>query len=234
MLSVLYALLEGLSRGMGIERSDIKGTLHRVSWSGCERPIFSLILYDAVAGGAGHVRRVVTEDGAAFKAVVTEALHVVENCNCDPSCYQCLRNYYNQKIHDILDRHLAANFLKAWQGDYLPVEASDDEDEDSLELVSGDKISTDYKSWAEVSEAYDLGEQIAQWDVHSISLDCFLFPSFSGAFSDLSPWFLWENEKVLVFEDLNGVNSELLTDQGWKVLDASVAPEDLAKLVGGT
>ena len=234
MLSVLYALLEGLSRGMGIERSDIKGTLHRVSWSGCERPIFSLVLYDAVAGGAGHVRRVVTEDGAAFKAVVTEALHVVENCNCDPSCYQCLRNYYNQKIHDILDRHLAANFLKAWQGDYLPVEASDDEDEDSLELVSGDKISTDYKSWAEVSEAYDLGEQIAQWDVHSISLDCFLFPSFSGAFSDLSPWFLWENEKVLVFEDLNGVNSELLTDQGWKVLDASVAPEDLAKLVGGT
>lgn len=37
-----------------------------------------------------------------------------------------------------------------------------------------------------------------------------------------------------MFEDLNGVNSELLTDQGWKVLDASVAPEDLAKLVGGT
>ncbi len=46
MLSVLYALLEGLSREMGIERTDIKGCLFYTSLDGCM--IFSVVLYDAV------------------------------------------------------------------------------------------------------------------------------------------------------------------------------------------
>ena len=65
MLSILYALLEGLSREMGIEHTDIKGCLFYTSVDGCM--IFSVVLYDAVAGGAGHVRRIVTVDGQAFQ-----------------------------------------------------------------------------------------------------------------------------------------------------------------------
>ncbi len=120
MLSVLYALLEGLSRELGIERTDIKGCLHREMWSGCQRPIFSVILYDAVAGGAGHVRRLITEDAAVFQRVLDRAIQVVTLCTCEPSCYQCLRNYYNSQIHDYLDRRSAAVFLKQWVGDYVP------------------------------------------------------------------------------------------------------------------
>lgn len=66
MLSVMYALLEGLSRELEIERTDLKGCLHQQSWSGSSKLLFSIIIYDAVAGGAGHVRRLVTDDGAAF------------------------------------------------------------------------------------------------------------------------------------------------------------------------
>ena len=43
-------------------------------------------------------------------------LAVVDNCGCDTSCYQCLRNYYNQKIHDQLNRHAASVFLRPWVG----------------------------------------------------------------------------------------------------------------------
>ena len=114
MLSVLYALLEGLSQEMGIERTDIKGCLFRTMSAGIM--VYSVILYDAVAGGAGHVRRIATQDGVALQAVLKRALVVVDNCGCDSSCYHCLRNYYNQKIHDNLDRKKAAVFLSQWIG----------------------------------------------------------------------------------------------------------------------
>lgn len=122
MLSILYALLEGLSREMGIEHTDIKGCLFYTSVDGCM--IFSVVLYDAVAGGAGHVRRIVTVDGQAFQRVLAKAISVVDNCDCDSSCYRCLRNYYNQKIHDNLNRNQASAFLHQWVGNMnpLPVE----------------------------------------------------------------------------------------------------------------
>ena len=114
MLSVLYALLEGLAREMGIERTDIKGCLFRTAAEGVM--VYSVILYDAVAGGAGHVRRIATEDGAALRAVLQRALSIADGCGCDSSCYHCLRNYYNQKLHDHLDRKKAAAFLERWAG----------------------------------------------------------------------------------------------------------------------
>ena len=120
MLSVLYALLEGLSREMGIERTDIKGCLFFTSVDGCM--IFSVVLYDAVAGGAGHVRRIVTADGQAFQRVLSKAISVVDNCDCDSSCYRCLRNYYNQKIHDNLNRKYASSFLHQWVGNMTPIQ----------------------------------------------------------------------------------------------------------------
>lgn len=123
MLSVLYALLEGLSREMGIERTDIKGCLFRTAVEGTM--VYSVILYDAVAGGAGHVRRIATEDGAAFQSVLKRALLLVDSCGCDSSCYHCLRNYYNQKIHDNLDRNKAAAFLKPWIGRMERLEAEE-------------------------------------------------------------------------------------------------------------
>lgn len=122
MYSVLFALLEGLSRALNIERNDIKGTLYRVVWE--NRMIYSVVLYDSVAGGAGLVRRIVTKDGKAFQKVLRTALELVEHCSCDTSCYKCLRNYYNQKIHDILNRKTAAAFLEQWVGEMRPVENS--------------------------------------------------------------------------------------------------------------
>ena len=122
MLSVLYALLEGLSREMGIERTDIKGCLFRTYEKG--QMLFSIVLYDAVAGGAGHVRRLVSIDGKAFQRVLRAAYEIVKNCDCGSSCYKCLRNYYNQKIHDVLDRKLAEGFLQSWLGNMVPVETA--------------------------------------------------------------------------------------------------------------
>lgn len=116
MLSVMYAVLEALSAALDIERSDIKGCLHKIVYE--DHLIYSIVLYDAVAGGAGHVRRLVTDDGKVFHQVVNKAIDITRGCNCSPSCYSCLRNYYNQKIHDLLNRKYAYEFLENYVGEF--------------------------------------------------------------------------------------------------------------------
>lgn len=51
---------------------------------------------------------------AVFEASLTQML----GCTCggesmDTSCYSCLRNYYNQKYHDLLQRGYVVRFLKS-------------------------------------------------------------------------------------------------------------------------
>ena len=50
MIAVLYAILEGVSKELDIERTDITGCLHKTKWEGSAKPIYSVILYAAVAG----------------------------------------------------------------------------------------------------------------------------------------------------------------------------------------
>ena len=40
--------------------------------------------------------------------------------------YRCLRNYYNQRIHDLLDRNAAKAFLSHWLGEPSVVEIEDE------------------------------------------------------------------------------------------------------------
>lgn len=65
----------------------------------------------------------VTDDGKAFQKVILATIHILEECECDTSCYHCLRNYYNQKIHDVLNRKLALQFLYDWAGTPEAVES---------------------------------------------------------------------------------------------------------------
>jgi len=121
MLSTLYALLEAMSKELDIERNDIKGCLYRAKIES-GMMVNNLIIYDSVAGGAGHSRRLVTSDGKIFAKVIKRAVSLMEACDCEPSCYKCLRNYYNQKIHDDLNRFSAIELLKEFKGPIIPVE----------------------------------------------------------------------------------------------------------------
>ncbi|GAB6395605.1 MAG: DEAD/DEAH box helicase [Bacteroidales bacterium] len=110
MLSVMYALLNSFANELNIERRDIKACLTYKKTSG--KMEHNIIIYDAIPGGAGHSRRLVTEDGNVLKTVINRAIKLLESCECEPSCYRCLRNYENQKIHEILNREKALAFLK--------------------------------------------------------------------------------------------------------------------------
>lgn len=110
MLSVMYAIVNSFANELNIERRDIKACLTYKLTSG--RMEHKIIIYDAVPGGAGHSRRLITQDGQILQAVIKRAIKLLETCECTPSCYRCLRNYENQKIHEILDREKALSFLK--------------------------------------------------------------------------------------------------------------------------
>ena len=107
-LSFLYAFLEGVSLALGIERNDIDGVLElNLEWKS-----FDILLYDNVPGGAGHVKRLLSKD-AIINSLKASLDNITKKC-CDEntSCYNCLRNYYNQTYHNKLQRKLAIDVLK--------------------------------------------------------------------------------------------------------------------------
>jgi len=103
--SVLYALLEGASESLGIRRSDLDGTLYYNHGSS----IPSLILYDDVPGGAGHVKRILKYLPDTILAA-RDRMNL-DCCGLETSCTECLRNYRNQPFHETLKRGLAKSFL---------------------------------------------------------------------------------------------------------------------------
>ena len=111
-LSLLYALLEGASLALDIERDDLDGCLYRVAGNPYSP---QLIFYDDVPGGAGHVHRMSSRE--ELMKILHTSLNRLEKCECGgweghTSCSGCLRNYRNQFCHDKLDRRLVIDFLR--------------------------------------------------------------------------------------------------------------------------
>lgn len=104
--STLHALLQGAAEALQIAREDIDGQIS----GGIVNRKASLILIDAVPGGAGYADLIATRLPEVFEA----ALRIVNECECGPetSCYQCLRTFWNQRHHDDLVRGFAAGYLK--------------------------------------------------------------------------------------------------------------------------
>lgn len=104
--SAMYALLEGASQALGINRDDIDGTLysHRGAQPG-------VVIFDTVPGGAGNALQVAEH----FDRVIEAAVARVADCDCgeEASCYGCLRGYRNQRFHDDLSRGAALDVLTA-------------------------------------------------------------------------------------------------------------------------
>lgn len=235
MISVLYAILEGLSKELDIERTDIKGCLHKIKWEGSAKPIYSVILYDAVAGGAGHVRRIVTEDGVVFQRVLNRAYQIVNGCKCDPSCYSCIRNYYNQKIHDQLSRKKAAAFLANKLGECIPIQEESSYDENAHSIsISGGESAEEYSTWEEIFESYGFNGSGDQYDIFGIpQAGCVIMPAMSVQNETIEPYFLWEQNKVLLVDEITDDTKQILLDDGWYVGPAEMAANVLCDALRG-
>ena len=113
-ISVLYALLFAISEILEVEQSDINGCLIKNVSS--ENTNYRFVIYDNVPGGAGHVKRLVKDNGLTLQRVLSTAFAKMD-CECDYSCYKCLRTYQNQRYHSVLSHKCAQEFLQGYQGD---------------------------------------------------------------------------------------------------------------------
>ncbi len=101
---LLYAVVEAGAEELQISRDDLDGTLN-LDADGSP----TLILFDDVPAGAGHVRQLAEH----LPTVLESALRRVVDCECGPetSCYRCLRGFRNQRLHDDLRRGAVAELL---------------------------------------------------------------------------------------------------------------------------
>lgn len=238
MLSVMYALLEAMSDELDIERTDIKGCLHKVRYE--NSMVYSVVLYDGVAGGAGHVRRLVTDDCGVFQKIVAKAIDITKSCNCNPSCYNCLRNYYNQTVHDILNRVEAYRFLELFYGGatLIPDEAFEAVHEEKIDkdvtedmLKFGESFPCQYNNWSEFSVMIpdNCQDKFEDFDYCHIPLpsDAYCKCKVAGTGYDSEVLLLWKNKKIMVFED----DKQELIVSGWTTIKVGdIKAEEFGKL----
>lgn len=242
MLSVLFALLEAMSKELDIERNDIKGCLYRTKLES-GMMVYNLIIYDAVAGGAGHSRRLVTPDGKALSKVIRRAIKIMDDCDCEPSCYKCLRSYNNQKLHDHLNRKSAANFLRDFAG---TTELVDDADLVRIStqitpvtILDSTPLKSDYPTWQEAAvlfESYDrLTDTLAKHNVPPA--DYFEVQLQIGA-QKVDAVLVWEDARIAICETLSADAKDSLANAGWlgmpvDAIDAKRIAETLGSVAIG-
>ena len=91
-----------------LEPNDIDGDF-RFAPGDATNQFIDLYLYDQAAGGAGFVKVAARHP----HRLVDSALNLLDSCNCDDSCYQCLRSYKNRYEHALFDRRIGADLLRA-------------------------------------------------------------------------------------------------------------------------
>ena len=106
LTSFVEAMSLAASRKLQIDEGELGGNWSPVlGGEGIEAHVF---LYDLLPGGAGYTRQVREN----LDDVMGEMRALLEGCDCETSCYQCLRHYGNNFFHHSLDRRLASALVR--------------------------------------------------------------------------------------------------------------------------
>jgi len=193
--SVLYALLEAVP-SLGLD--DVAGTLSYRG--GGIAP--AIVLYDAVAGGAGHARHIRDHLPALFVA----AREVVQRCECGPetSCYGCLRSYSNQPHHAQLSRGAAADVLgKVLDADDPSSGGLDPVEPDSADDPSSGDLDPRAQSLVAVVTAAGVSPPVSGYELDD--------PSYRGWMVEAA----WPDHKIAIVTDRQADRDDWLREGGW-------------------
>lgn len=109
--SLSEALVLGTTRALGIDPSQIAGNWRYVAKYEGDSPDtrghLEFFLYDTTPGGAGFA----AEAGQRFPDVLHATHTLLTGCECEGSCYKCLRTYDNRFFHALLSRQSALTLL---------------------------------------------------------------------------------------------------------------------------
>ncbi|WJI73785.1 MULTISPECIES: DEAD/DEAH box helicase [unclassified Mesorhizobium] len=137
--SAVEALRRAACKLDDLEPNDIDGDFRFAPSDGTSQFI-DLYLYDQATGGAGFVKAAARDP----QRLVNVALDLLDQCNCDDSCYQCLRSYKNRYEHALFDRRIGADLLRAcFKGKPLGIEPA--REDYALDRLCNDLIESGAK-----------------------------------------------------------------------------------------
>lgn len=104
--SLAEAIRLAASKELDIEFSElVTGYRFRTSEKGS---FIDVYLYDSLSSGAGYSDAVARD----IKNLLVSVKGILEQCDCDTSCYKCLKHYRNQNVHALLNRKAALQLLE--------------------------------------------------------------------------------------------------------------------------
>jgi hypothetical protein len=109
------ALKKSVSLVLDIDANEISGGWRpRVKDDGDSH--IEMFFYDNLASGAGYSSLI----GSILDEVLERARIILASCECSRSCKNCIDNYWNQRSHQLFDRHLGIQLLNYAQFGNIP------------------------------------------------------------------------------------------------------------------
>lgn len=81
---------------------------------GDNRCYVDIYLYDSLSSGAGYSS--LLGNNPALEGVLMRARSILEGCDCESACLECLKHYQNKTVHKYLDRMAALELLDYAEG----------------------------------------------------------------------------------------------------------------------
>ncbi len=106
LTTLLHTILTGIYIHLETSPDEVGGFI-RIVRDKEGKETYELILYETIPGGIGYIERL----GPHWCTILKKAEEVLYNHECQRSCYRCLRNYYNQRVHHLLDKRVIKDFL---------------------------------------------------------------------------------------------------------------------------
>jgi hypothetical protein len=105
------ALQLGIRETMQAGRRDLDGFVRHEN----DEPV-SLVLYDTMPGGTGYIPKLFADGANGLQEAAKMAAERLAGCACTDSCHRCLRDFWNQRVHRLLDRFQVIGTLEAIAG----------------------------------------------------------------------------------------------------------------------
>jgi len=124
------ALCLTAGRILDVDSNDIQSGYRIIYTSG--KTVVELYLFDTLSSGAGYCSKLASDSLNLF----CKTREYLKSCNCDGACFNCLKNYWNKKKHEMLDRFSAINLLDWAMKGTLPIAYTEEQQKTFLTPIS--------------------------------------------------------------------------------------------------